>query len=253
MTYYEDLRNILAYSGITPADKLVLIYLMDKQGDNGNCWPALETIQRECGLRSKQTVVNSMARLSEKKLIKIQKSDRPAVGKTNRYSIKKTSLKNRPVQKIDRSKKCTGTGLKNGLKPVQKIDPNGSYNDPITTQYKSDGIGGASTVNEEAMFENARQLYPGTKRGLETEFRDFQRHKDWKLAAPLLKSAIQREMDHKSSLQAAGKFCPGWKNFRTWIYQRCWEQEFPVDDENQLTHECDPDVAMALERSISHE
>jgi hypothetical protein len=110
----------------------------------------------------------------------------------------------------------------------------------------------ASTEGKEAesAFEKARQLYPGTKRSGPTELKDFQRHKDWKQVAAFLEPAIQREIEHKSALRAADKFCPQWKHFKTWIYQRCWEQEFSEEDENMLTHECDPDVAMALERSI---
>lgn len=112
MTYYDDLRNILSYRGITPAGKVILIYLMDKQGENTHCWPSLETIQRDCGLRSKQTVVNATACLRHKKLVKVQKPDRPANGKTNRYSFNPAGLKSGPVPKVDRSKKCTGTGPK---------------------------------------------------------------------------------------------------------------------------------------------
>jgi hypothetical protein len=251
MAYYDDLRNILSYRGITPADKVVLIYLMDKQGENTHCWPSLETIQRDCGLRSKQTVINSVGRLRQKKLVKIQKPSRPANGKTNRYSFNPAGLKNGPVQKVDQSKKWTGTGLKNGLEPVQNLDPNVPYNDSLTTQYINGGKHPAATESKEAeaAFENARQLYPGTKRGSSTELKDFKRYKDWMDVASLLEPAIQREMEHKSALRAAEKFCPSWKNFRTWISQRCWEQEFP-EDEGQLTRECDPEVAMELERSV---
>jgi len=252
MKYYERIRNILSCVNIPPASKVVLIYLMDKQGNNRHSWPSMETIQRDCGLRSKQTVVNAMARLCEKDLITIEKPDRPAIGKTNRYSINPAGLKYRPVQKMDGSKKCTRAGLKNGLEPVQKIDSNGSYNDPLTTQKEMGDKTAAASGSRKAQtaFENARQLYPGTKRGLATELKDFQKHKDWEQVAFLLESAIQREIEHKSKQKTAEKFCPEWKHFKTWINQRCWEQEFPDEDDNQLTHECAPEVAMALERSL---
>lgn len=76
-------------------------------------------------------------------------------------------------------------------------------------------------------FEQARKLFPGSKRGLQTEYDNFlKKHKDWSDVLPLLEPAIQREIIHKTNLKNSGQFCPSWKNFQTWINNRCWEQEF---------------------------
>ena len=75
-------------------------------------------------------------------------------------------------------------------------------------------------------FESARRKYPGVKRGHDTELRELQRHKDWRIVVPKLLPAIQREMEHKAALKSAGEFVPSWKHFKTWISNRCWEQEF---------------------------
>jgi len=77
-------------------------------------------------------------------------------------------------------------------------------------------------------FEKARILYPGSKRGLDTEFDNFKKkNKNWSEILPLIEPAIQREIIHKTHLKNSGQFCPAWKNFQTWINGRCWEQEFP--------------------------
>jgi hypothetical protein len=80
---------------------------------------------------------------------------------------------------------------------------------------------------EELIFDEGRKLFPGTKRGLETEYENFKKkHKDWKNAVYLIKPAIENEIEHKRRLKAKSQFVPEWKNFQTWINQRCWEQEF---------------------------
>ncbi len=48
------------------------------------------------------------------------------------------------------------------------------------------------------IFEQSRQLYPGTKRGGQTEFGNFKRHKDWKTVLPLLKPAVERQIEWRA-------------------------------------------------------
>jgi hypothetical protein len=76
-------------------------------------------------------------------------------------------------------------------------------------------------------FDKARRAFGGTKLGNKTEFTNFQRHNDWQECLPLLLPAVKREIEHRAELkQMQVQFIPQWKNFRTWINQRCWEQEF---------------------------
>lgn len=76
-----------------------------------------------------------------------------------------------------------------------------------------------------SIFDSARKLYPGTKRGNETEFRNFQKkHTDWKEVLPLLEPAIQNQIAWRKSAKEK-EFRPPWKNFKTWINNRCWEDE----------------------------
>lgn len=77
-------------------------------------------------------------------------------------------------------------------------------------------------------FDEARKAYPGTKGGLKAEWGNFHKKyaEEMETVLPLLAPAIQRETEHKAALQAAGQFVPQWKNFPTWINNRCWEMEF---------------------------
>jgi hypothetical protein len=77
------------------------------------------------------------------------------------------------------------------------------------------------------VFKVAKDYYLGTKLGTQTEFDKFMKHKDWKQCLPLLLPAMIREKVEKQKLIDAGKFSPNWKNFSTWINQRCWETEYP--------------------------
>lgn len=85
-------------------------------------------------------------------------------------------------------------------------------------------------------FEVARKLYPGTKRGRDTEFSEFKKkHKDWKDCVELLTPAIEREIQYHKEQGIKGAFCPPWKNFKTWLNQRCWEFEFELEfDDRQF-------------------
>jgi uncharacterized protein YdaU (DUF1376 family) len=81
-------------------------------------------------------------------------------------------------------------------------------------------------IKEKTFFEKARVLYPGTKRGLETEFENFKKkHKDWKQVVLILEEKIQAQIRVRDYRKGLNEFVPEWKNFSTWINQRCWEEE----------------------------
>ena len=85
-----------------------------------------------------------------------------------------------------------------------------------------------------ALFDSARQAYPGTKRGLDTELANFRKqHADWRDILPRLLPAINQQAIVKQRLTAAGEFCPVWKNLSTWINQRCWEEETAMPEPQQ--------------------
>lgn len=78
-------------------------------------------------------------------------------------------------------------------------------------------------------FKIFRQKYPGTKRGLNKEFEDFEKKnkKELSVIINLLTPALEHEIENKKALKQSGEFCPDWKHLKTWINQECWTQEFP--------------------------
>jgi hypothetical protein len=79
-----------------------------------------------------------------------------------------------------------------------------------------------------ADFDHFKQFYDaypkeGRKRGLDVEFKDFMKQKDFRRVAPLLLPAIEARKEHREKQKAAG-FLPNMKNMKTWIHQRCWEE-----------------------------
>ena len=80
-------------------------------------------------------------------------------------------------------------------------------------------------IANKVKFELFRIAYIGTKRGLDTEFDNFIKSNDAEII-DLLLPALKKEIAEKQRLKDAKQFCPEWKNLKTWIYQKCWEQEF---------------------------
>lgn len=132
-------------------------------------------------------------------------------------------------EKEKRSSYCKSrSNNKSGRKPKKK---NKSYDNHMNNhmslhmenENENENI---NTIKNE--FDNARKIFPGTKRGLDTEWDNFKKkNKRPSEIVPLLKPAIESEIEHKKKLDAAKQFRPSWKNFATWINQRCWEQELP--------------------------
>jgi len=84
-----------------------------------------------------------------------------------------------------------------------------------------------SKENKKKIFEDFRKGYPGTKRGLNTEFEDFcKKHEDWEDVVEKLSPSLKNEILDRSSKSQKHEFIPPWKNLKTWLYNRCWEQEF---------------------------
>ena len=84
------------------------------------------------------------------------------------------------------------------------------------------------------LFEQARKLFKGTKRGFKTEYENFRKkHDDWREVAPLLVPAVERQIIWR---QRDERY---WKNFQTWINQRCWEEESAEDEKPVACIGCD--------------
>ena len=82
--------------------------------------------------------------------------------------------------------------------------------------------------NNKMLFDEFRILYPGTKRGLDTEFDNFKKKtKDWHIVLPDLISHLKKQIDARDRTKKLypDKFLPEWKHLQTYVNQRSWEEE----------------------------
>lgn len=92
-------------------------------------------------------------------------------------------------------------------------------------------------MTDKETFEYFRKSFPGTKRGLETEYNNFiKKHKDHKQSVHLLAEGLDKEISWRNAMQAKKEWIPLWKNMQTWINNRCWENEFPEIEITSLLH-----------------
>lgn len=79
-------------------------------------------------------------------------------------------------------------------------------------------------------FDVFRRAYPGTKRGLATEFDNFRRkHKDWREVIPLLLPAAKAYAD---VIKARGTPKEYIKHLQTWVNNRCWETDYQSENKS---------------------
>jgi len=83
------------------------------------------------------------------------------------------------------------------------------------------------------IFDSFRKKYPGTKRGNLTEFTDFNKNKSWRDILPILEIKLDQQILDRKQKELAKKFVPGWKNLKTWIHQKCWEEETALEDNSK--------------------
>jgi hypothetical protein len=83
------------------------------------------------------------------------------------------------------------------------------------------------TIEQDSIliFDEFRKLYPGTKRGLETEFAEFKKHKDWNEILPRLKFIIENQIKIREEAKEKKAFIAGWQHLKTFLHQRSWEIE----------------------------
>lgn len=123
MTYFENIREIIALPWLTAGAKLILIYLFDKQGKNGYAWPSIGTICRDCGL-SRPTVVGAIKTMAGRGILTISHPKKPSFGNTNQYRVVLTGMEMIPVKELNQLRNFTSTGKESLPEPVKKLNPN---------------------------------------------------------------------------------------------------------------------------------
>ena len=118
-----------------------------------------------------------------------------------------------------------------GDKPTDKQATNERQtNDKqATTDKKEKNLKNEKNEEELMAFDYFRRGYKnagGNVRGNETEFKDFtKKHKDWRVVLPDLDSLLKCIINERVVKKRAGLFVPDWKHLKTWLYNRCWEEE----------------------------
>ncbi len=154
----------------------------------------------------------------------------------------------RNIEMYDKRKETSSINGKLGGRPKKKENLNNlnKPNDNLTKPNESlsvlvlepviDKNININNININNEFENFRKLYPGAKRGFETEFSNFKKHKDYKEAVFLLTPALEKLKHWREQKKLAGGFVPEMANLQTWINQRRWEVELEKIDKNKTSH-----------------
>lgn len=83
----------------------------------------------------------------------------------------------------------------------------------------------------EQQFEEFRKAYKGRKRGYKEEFENFKKkNSNWREIVPLLMPALQRLEEYNASETAAGRWVSQWPHLQTWLNQKRWTEELPVNE-----------------------
>ena len=80
---------------------------------------------------------------------------------------------------------------------------------------------------ESEIFNEFRKVYKGRKRGNQTEFLNFTRHKDWQKVLPTLKPLYLKRLKYEEYLRTRGDWIPRPQNLQTFVNNRSWEIEIP--------------------------
>jgi|SRR5690606_1135846 uncharacterized protein YdaU (DUF1376 family) len=132
-------------------------------------------------------------------------------------------------QKFVESRRINGS---KGGRPKKTNKPTVNH---MEDENENEIVNDINVLKEE--FEKFRKVYPGTKRGLDTEFKILQKHKDWREIIPILLPSLERQHEVRQFKKDRGEFVPNWKNLQTYLNQRSWEENkevFIEADSNQL-------------------
>ena len=196
MTYIPNMAIFDA--SLERSDLWVLAYLAYRQYKNPMAWPSIPAMAGELRL-SERTVQRALDRLEVGGYIKRVRPDRQGSGHITSYRVlKKDDTHDALFTEKDDICDTHKDDAHDTLSPqkgdtgvVRRVSPVSKTRGCIR---KKSIIIENNTARE--LFEVVRKLYPGTKRGLETEFRDFiRKHTDWREVLPLLRPALESRIE----------------------------------------------------------
>jgi len=272
MTYFDDIRLILAVQWLSPAAKLVFIYLYDRQGGNGHSWPSIATISRDCGGLARSTVVQSLQAIEKAGLLAIERPGKPSINQSNRYSINLTSLKIEPVEPPNQSENQTSTGMK-----IIPVEPNqseihtrtGTKFEPELVRNSDPNVSSTESINESEdidLFGQAEPKEEITPEGFLEHWntfdrlptvRAFSKERRDKLAARAKEQTFKthwREIVRKLAGSAfhTGNNDRGWRASVDWIlkndtnYLKILELPDPMDGVTREADESEIDLLLGV-------
>lgn len=105
---------------------------------------------------------------------------------------------------------------------------------------------------EEELFETFRIAYQGSKNGHDTEFKNFKKHKDWKEVVRFLLPAYERQEAIREQQKRETGWRPQPKNLKTWLNNRCWEEEIKYDSNQPTTNNHANEIERARQSALEH-
>lgn len=135
---------------------------------------------------------------------------------------------------INRRMKRVFLGRKDTKKRVKEHRNRQSNKNVTEVRHPASSSTSSSTtrLKDVSIFDKARKLFKGTKRGLQTEYENFCKHADHKEVLGLLIPAVENQIRWR---EQDGRY---WKNFKTWINNRCWEETQGVDKIESSESQC---------------
>lgn len=125
----------------------------------------------------------------------------------------------------------------------------------ITTNNISPSIPQGEVIEwseEEELFETFRLAYQGSKNGHDTEFKNFKKHKDWKEVVRFLLPAYERQEAIREQQKRETGWRPQPKNLKTWLNNRCWEEEIKYDSNQTTTNYHANEIERARQSALEH-
>jgi len=214
--FYKLPVEIAARNDLTPGSKLVWAVLANRIGENGFCWPGVRLLADDTGL-TVNGILKCLRSLERKHLLRIE---RQGSGKVNHYRLADGSAQQSLApNRVKRPTELDTGAQQSCAQALNRVELN--KKEPLK---RTNSLSVSSSLKE--LFEEARRLYPGDKRGLDTELDNLRRkHKDWREIIPALEPALDMQMARREKMKAAGEFLPNWKHLKTYINGRFWESK----------------------------
>ena len=235
----------------TPTQKLILLLLADRAGDNGICWPSIDRIAEDACV-SDRCVIENVKKLAALGFIYVHKNavaekELGIIKKGGRHNVYVVRVGEYPLGKcgvnIDQVNEVHDIGERGSCDMVNHIHPNLSI-EPIKEPITSSAIASAEELFNQSKKDPVRTGKDVARRDEFSYTEDFTafwtaypRHvgkgkafAEWKRikGRPPVEEIIQAVRKQQRSEQwtkDGGQFIP---HPSTWLHQRRWEDEVDV-------------------------